>query len=269
MPAIIRICEWPVAAIAELLAESEQEGFRFVRRAQDDWRSGANRFANEGEALFGVFEGERLVAIGGINRESGSCGRLRRFYVRRDGRRKGMGRQLVQHVLAFARRHYSRVELRCDTAAADRFYRALGFSRTSAAADVTHAMELEGMMVLASATVIGFIPTKDFRRAKKFYASKLGLSFLAQDEFALVFESGGTAIRVVKVGEFKAASFTILGWWVTDIEECVRKLRRRRIVFERYAWMKQDDLGIWTAPGGTKVAWFKDPDGNVLSLSSR
>jgi hypothetical protein len=56
---------------------------------------------------------------------------------------------------------------------------------------------------------------------------------------------------------------------VTDIEECVRKLRRRRIVFERYAWMKQDDLGIWTAPGGTKVAWFKDPDGNVLSFSSR
>ena len=122
-------------------------------------------------------------------------------------------------------------------------------------------------MKLASATVIGFIPTKDFRRAKKFYVSKLGLRFLAQDEFALVFESGGTAIRVVKVGEFKAASFTILGWWVTDIEECVRKLRRRRIVFERYAWMKQDDQGIWTAPGGTKVAWFKDPDGNILSVS--
>ena len=142
MPAIILICEWPAAAIAELLAESESEGFRFVRRAQDEWLSGANRFANEGEALFGVFEGERLVAIGGINCGSERCGRLRRFYVRRDGRRKGIGRQLVHHVLAFARRHYSRVELRCDTEAADRFYRALGFSRTTAAADVAHAMEL-------------------------------------------------------------------------------------------------------------------------------
>jgi GNAT superfamily N-acetyltransferase len=145
MRAIIQISEWPAAAIEELLAESEQEGFRFVRRAQDEWLSGANRFANEGEALFGVFEGERLVAISGINRGSGCCGRLRRFYVRRDGRRKGIGRQLVQHVLAFARRHYSRVELRCDTEAADRFYRALGLSRTTAAADVTHAMELAQM----------------------------------------------------------------------------------------------------------------------------
>ena len=145
MHAIIQISEWPAAAIAELLAESEQEGFRFVRRAQDEWLSGANRFAKEGEALFGVFEGEHLVAIGGINRESGRCGRLRRFYVRRDGRRKGIGRQLAHHVLAFARRHYSRVELRCDTEAADRFYRALGLSRTTAAADVTHAMELAQM----------------------------------------------------------------------------------------------------------------------------
>jgi GNAT superfamily N-acetyltransferase len=142
MHEIIQIYEWPAAAIAELLAESESEGFRFVRRAQDEWLSGANRFANEGEAIFGVFEGERLVAIGGINRESGRCGRLRRFYVRRDGRRKGIGGQLVQHVLAFARRHYSRVELRCDTDVADRFYRAVGFSRTSAVSGVTHAMDL-------------------------------------------------------------------------------------------------------------------------------
>ena len=122
---------------------------------------------------------------------------------------------------------------------------------------------------LASATIVGFIPTKDFRRAKTFYATKLGLRFLARDEFALVFESGGTTIRVVRVGEFKAADFTILGWRVAEVAESVRKLGRRGIVFERYAWLKQDALGIWTAPGGTKIAWFKDPDGNVLSLSSR
>lgn len=124
-------------------------------------------------------------------------------------------------------------------------------------------------MALASATVVGFVPTKDFRRAKIFFMKKLGLRFVAQDKFALVFESGGTTIRVVKVGEFQPAGFTILGWRVADVAENVRTLSARGVEFERYPWMEQDALGIWTAPGGTQVAWFKDPDGNVLSLSSR
>jgi predicted enzyme related to lactoylglutathione lyase len=106
--------------------------------------------------------------------------------------------------------------------------------------------------MLSSASVVGFIPTTDFRKAKEFYSGKLGLSFVSEDDFALVLESGGTTIRVAKVNDFRAFGFTILGWRV-----------------ERYPWMTQDDLGIWTAPGGTLVAWFKDPDGNVLSLSSR
>lgn len=123
--------------------------------------------------------------------------------------------------------------------------------------------------MLASAKVIGFVPTKDFRRAKAFYVKKLGLRLVAQDQFALVLESGGTMIRVVKVGEFQAAGFTILGWKVANIAAVVRRLGKRGVVFERYPWMAQDDLGIWTAPSRTKVAWFKDPNGNVLSLSSR
>ena len=114
-PLIVQIREWPAAAIEGLLAESEQEGFRFVRRAKEEWLSGANTFSKEGEALYAVFEEERLLAIGGINRESARCGRLRRFYVRREERRRGIGRQLVRHVLAFASGHYSRVGLRCDT----------------------------------------------------------------------------------------------------------------------------------------------------------
>ena len=85
----------------------------------------------------------------------------------------------------------------------------------------------------------------------------------------MVVESGGTMIRVVKVGEFQAAGFTILGWKVAHIANAVRKLGKRGVVFERYPWMAQDELGIWTAPSGTRVAWFKDPSGNVLSLSSR
>ena len=121
----------------------------------------------------------------------------------------------------------------------------------------------------ASASVIGFIPTNDFRRAKKFYADKLGLRFVSKDTFALVFKSGGTTIRVVKVPDFKPAGYTILGWRVADVPRRVTALGKRGIVFERYPWMQQDALGIWTAPGGARIAWFKDPDGNVLSLSSR
>ncbi len=142
MLTIVQIRQWPAAAIEEFLAESEQEGFRFVRRAQEEWLSGANTFSKEGEALFGVFAGERLLAMGGINRESARHGRLRRFYVRREERRRGIGRQLAQHLLAFASRHYSRVGLRCDTDAADRFYRAVGFSRTSSDAGFTHVIVL-------------------------------------------------------------------------------------------------------------------------------
>jgi GNAT superfamily N-acetyltransferase len=143
MPSIVQIHEWPTDAIDELLDESEREGFRFVRRAQEEWFCGANTFSKEGEGLFGVFEKERLVAIGGINRESSHQGRLRRFYVRHEERRKGLGRLLVQHLLQFARRHYSRIGLRCDTNTADQFYRAFGFSRVDSEPDLTHVIELK------------------------------------------------------------------------------------------------------------------------------
>ena len=143
MPSISQIREWPAAAIEELLAESEQEGFHFVRRAQEEWLSGANTFSKEGEVLFAVIEEGRLLAIGGINRVSARLGRLRRFYVLRQERRKGIGRQLVEHLLAFASRNYSRVGLRCDTDAADRFYRSVGFNRTDLDPSVTHVIELK------------------------------------------------------------------------------------------------------------------------------
>jgi GNAT superfamily N-acetyltransferase len=142
MPAIVQIHEWPAAAIEGLLAESEREGFRFVRRAQEEWLSGANTFSKAGEAFFAVLEGERIIAIGGINHETARQGRLRRFYVRSEARRRGIGRQLVRHVLAFASGNYARVGLRCDTEAADRFYRALGFGRVNYDPDTTHVIEL-------------------------------------------------------------------------------------------------------------------------------
>ena len=121
--------------------------------------------------------------------------------------------------------------------------------------------------MLGSCPIIGFVATTDFSRARAFYGAKLGLHFIANDGFALVFESGGTMIRVVKVGGFVPASYTILGWQVEAVQTTVAALTERGIVFERYPGLEQDQLAVWTAPGGAQVAWFKDPDGNLLSIS--
>jgi hypothetical protein len=95
----------------------------------------------------------------------------------------------------------------------------------------------------------------------------LGLRFVKDDGFALVMDANGIMVRVAKAPEFKPATFTILGWQVSDIEKVVRSLQKRGVQFEIFGFFKQDELGIWTAPTGDKVAWFKDPDGNVLSVS--
>src|SRR5208283_4142347 len=101
--------------------------------------------------------------------------------------------------------------------------------------------------MLNSAKVVGFIPTKNFNRAKLFYGASLGLRLVAEDNFAMVFECGATTIRVVKVDDFKAQEFTILGWQVADIQESVAMLKARGITFERYPWMEQNESGTWTA----------------------
>lgn len=121
--------------------------------------------------------------------------------------------------------------------------------------------------MLSGNEVTAFIPTKESAQARTFYEGKLGLHFISDDQFALVVESNGTVIRIAKVEEFTPAPFTILGWRVQNIEAEVRDLTARGVSFQRYSGMTQDDLGIWTAPGGAKVAWFRDPDGNVLSVS--
>jgi catechol 2,3-dioxygenase-like lactoylglutathione lyase family enzyme len=121
--------------------------------------------------------------------------------------------------------------------------------------------------MLAECDVIGFIPTKDPARAREFYEKTLGLRFLSDDLFAIVMEANGTMIRIVQVKEYTPFPFTILGWKVQDIEIEAGTLIERGIEFHRYNWLQQSESGIWSAPGGAKVAWFHDPDGNVLSLS--
>ena len=122
--------------------------------------------------------------------------------------------------------------------------------------------------MLASSKIIGFVPTRDSQKAREFYEGKLGFQFISDDPFALVVRAGGTMIRVSKVPkDFTPVGFTILGWEVQDIEALVRWLVGRGVAMERYPFAQDSELGIWTAPGGDKVAWFKDPDGNVLSVS--
>ncbi len=122
--------------------------------------------------------------------------------------------------------------------------------------------------MLGSVNIVAFVPTQDPVRARAFYEGVLGLRFVKDDGFALVLDANGIMVRVAKVQpDFKPAQFTILGWQVRSIEDVVAKLQENGVQFERFGFFEQDALGIWTAPTGDKVAWFKDPDGNVLSIS--
>ena len=117
--------------------------------------------------------------------------------------------------------------------------------------------------------IVAFVITTNPDQALNFYRDSLGFKFVKDDGFALVFDAHGTMLRVAKSrpGEFTPAPYTVLGWEVEDIEDAVKQLKDRGVLFERYAQMPQDKNGIWAAPGGDKVAWFKDPDANVLSVS--
>jgi catechol 2,3-dioxygenase-like lactoylglutathione lyase family enzyme len=123
------------------------------------------------------------------------------------------------------------------------------------------------MRMLGSSDLVGFVPTTDLDRARAFYRDTLGLELREETPFAVVFDANGTVLRVTLVEQLTPAPFTVLGWSVADIANLVRRLSGRGVAFERFAGMDQDDLGIWTSPSGAPVAWFKDPDGNTLSLT--
>ncbi len=123
--------------------------------------------------------------------------------------------------------------------------------------------------MLSAATPMGFLAVSDFAAARRFYEGVLGLEFVSQDEFALVLKSGPIVIRVTVPPERVVAGYTVFGWQVADIAAEVSALTARGVSFERYPFFgeAQSPDGIWSAPGGHKIAWFKDPDGNLLSLS--
>jgi predicted enzyme related to lactoylglutathione lyase len=120
---------------------------------------------------------------------------------------------------------------------------------------------------LAASSLVAFVPINDKEKALAFYRDQLGLTLDSdQSPFALVFDAHGTTIRVTFVGDFTPHQFTVLGWRVADIEAMVTSLTAAGVTFNKYPWAGDHPLGIWTAPGGTRIAWFNDPFGNVLSL---
>ena len=120
---------------------------------------------------------------------------------------------------------------------------------------------------LASATPMAFIATSDLPAARAFYGHGLGLALTGQSPIACTFDAGGTTLRVVAVERVMVAPYTVLGWTVADLVATIGDLAPRGVDFERMDGIEQDALGIWSAPGGTLVAWFKDPDANLLSLT--
>jgi catechol 2,3-dioxygenase-like lactoylglutathione lyase family enzyme len=131
--------------------------------------------------------------------------------------------------------------------------------------------------MLNTSKIVAFAAVRDRDAARKFYRDTLGLKLMGEDQFAMIFDANGTTVRITPVPTWTPPQFTVLGWEVEDIVAAVKELVGAGVQFERYAWMKdQDELGIWTSPSGpdvasvhagAKVAWFKDPDGNVLSVA--
>jgi catechol 2,3-dioxygenase-like lactoylglutathione lyase family enzyme len=116
--------------------------------------------------------------------------------------------------------------------------------------------------------IVAFVPTNDAEKSKAFYKEVLGLKFVSDDGFALVFKANGTMVRIARAGKFTPQQFTILGWQVKKIEQIVKKMQAKGVEFLHFPGMGQAESGIWNAPdGAAKVAWFKDPDGNTLSVS--
>ena len=121
--------------------------------------------------------------------------------------------------------------------------------------------------MLSNNRLKAFISTTMPDKAREFYAKKLGLKLLSEDSYGIEFEANGAHLRISFVEKLTPQPFTVLGWDTTDIVTTVKNLNEKGLLFERYKIIEQDDSGIWTAPGGTRVAWFRDPDGNLLSVS--
>ena len=121
--------------------------------------------------------------------------------------------------------------------------------------------------MLAKAAVIAFVTVSSPAHALEFYRDTLSLKLVEETPYAMVFDCNGTMLRVAINQQVEPAPYTVLGWHVDNIEATIQAMLKKKIKFQQYGFLEQDDLGIWTTPDGAKVAWFADPDGNILSLT--
>lgn len=123
--------------------------------------------------------------------------------------------------------------------------------------------------MLSDKKLKAFVPTVRPNEARSFYQDILGLKLLSEDNFAVEFDANGTLLRITTVQDLTPQQFTVLGWNVDNIVAVIKQLNNKNVFCERYDFFEQDDFGIWTSPNGSKVAWFKDPDENILSLTEQ
>lgn len=121
--------------------------------------------------------------------------------------------------------------------------------------------------MLNNSTVVALVATSRPAEAKRFYGETLGLQLLTDDTFAIVFDANGVMLRVQKVEGHTPPPYTVLGWDVPDIHASVDELSGKGVPCELYEGLGQNESGIWASPSGAQIAWFKDPDGNTLSLT--
>lgn len=121
--------------------------------------------------------------------------------------------------------------------------------------------------MLTAGRMVGFLTTTDYQKARAFYEGRLGFRFVSLDQFALTLRAGENMIRIGKSETFNPAQGTVLGWEADDLRSVVLWLKSRGVESDKYAFIEDQELGIWSAPSGDQVVWFKDPDGNVLSVS--
>jgi catechol 2,3-dioxygenase-like lactoylglutathione lyase family enzyme len=122
--------------------------------------------------------------------------------------------------------------------------------------------------VLGHAKQVAFVGVSDLDAAERFYGGVLGLDLLDARPYALVHHTSTNQLRITLVSEVRAAPYTVLGWTVGDLEAEIDRLTAAGVGFNRYDGMGQDERGIWTTPDGARIAWFHDPDRNVLSLQA-
>jgi catechol 2,3-dioxygenase-like lactoylglutathione lyase family enzyme len=121
--------------------------------------------------------------------------------------------------------------------------------------------------VLESSDLIAFVSTAEPERSRLFYETTLGLRVIDDSTYACAYDVHGTQLRVTVVDDVSPRPYTVLGWRVDDIDAAVRALTARDVTVVRYPGMDQDEAGVWTSPSGARIAWFEDPDHNLLSLT--